>query len=166
MIRPVLCIIDVQPYFAAAQEVVAGVLDQIKSFKENNRPIILARFHNCGPSYNEIIEALRGYEKAHHVCKSDDDGSQAIMLYAKKSKLSIKHMVLCGVNTCCCVSETAISLARRGHKIHLSEKALSCFCKDKYGCIKTLTDDLVDVYVAREKEKHAKLTGVCERVIT
>ena len=129
MIRPVLCIIDVQEFFRAARFAVPGVERQIKIFRQREWPIILVNYSGVGAAYPEVIWALEGYGNYYRVEKNADDGSDAIIMLADRAGIDLSTVVMCGVNTCYCVKETALGLiAKEGIKIKLAANAVHCDC--------------------------------------
>ena len=125
MDSPVLCIVDVQPHFGAARNVVDEVVRQIGIFRKIESPIAVVEYKSAGETYHPVLSALEGYNKTYRITKDQDDGSEEVAL-ALRGVLS-KRIVMCGVNTCFCVSDTAYGLVfNHGYKVQLAEKALWC----------------------------------------
>lgn len=100
-----LVVVDMQRGFPAAlsKKTIRNVVKEIQRARARNDLIIILRYTYCGNVLKPILDAVRGYENLVRVNKNDDDGSHDIKRYlADGMKIRI-----CGVNTDCCVRDTA-----------------------------------------------------------
>lgn len=80
--------------------------------------IINVRYIDCGGTVPAIVEALECVEYS-TVDKWCDDATE----FLKELLSPGDTCVLCGVNTDCCVSDTAHGLAKAGHTVHVLRDA-------------------------------------------
>ena len=152
---PALCIVDMQPSFTAYLNASSAVVKQVELFKKYNRPIIVVEFAGSGTTVSAVANLLKDYKKTVTVFKHSCDGSTQTSEMLKKDYKKIKRVVVCGVNTCACVSATAIGLAHLGYKVTVNGKGSSCGCGDWYNkddphrCLRTVREN-----VKKAMEKH------------
>jgi nicotinamidase-related amidase len=166
---PTLCIVDVQPYFEAADHVIKSVVNQIHAHRRLGSQIILVEFDpaNLGHSAEEVLVALSDYGKAHRVTKYGDDGSFVVLRLAEEKKISLKHVNICGVNTCCCVRETGVGLVEEGSNVTLIKEASwcsidigqwvgdhSCFEHDPHICLRDIAADFREVKLVKQRNMY------------
>jgi nicotinamidase-related amidase len=153
--KSALCVIDMQPYFRTSGYVLDGVLAEIAKFKSNGFPIFLIEYDRCGPSYSEIYDSMVGYTNLHFLKKNDDGGGKHILDKAKRDRVRLSNVTICGVNICYCVKETAAELVEFGNvKVKLAKSASHCSCGDGADCIELFHADLGAVW---ERKKNGSL---------
>ena len=139
-----LAIIDVQPKFSAAEEILDQVVHQIKLARRRSDGIVLVELG--GPqSHDEIYQALHGYDKFVVANKNSSDGSREVIDAIYNNKYALDRVRVCGVNTCACVFFTLKGLmALRVFKcIEIAGNAINCMCNR--GC-RVLVEELVEEY--------------------
>jgi nicotinamidase-related amidase len=121
-----LIVIDMQPYFAAANkpETIQAVLEQIRAAKQAGDYIVIVEYdydslravgakHGEIPTHKEILDEVEGYEKYVICFKRNDDGGKEIvdaLAQAKAYPTKNIEMNLVGVNLDACVIRTARGL--------------------------------------------------------
>lgn len=112
---PTLCVIDMQPRFAASQkpQIIRNVRREIRSARYRKDAIIFVEYENCGPTDKRILEALKGYRKKLLVRKNSQGGAHEV-LRALKDKGWDTNLRIVGVNTDQCVAATVNSLHKSG----------------------------------------------------
>ncbi|MBS2011134.1 MAG: isochorismatase family protein [Cyanobacteria bacterium SZAS TMP-1] len=114
---PVLVIMDMQPGFPAAQDALTiyAVAEQIRQAREHNLGIIVVEYdpHECGSTLPQIMEHLRGYDRAHVISKGTDDGSAEIFDATIENGLWPESYIICGVNSDACILKTVAGLVAR-----------------------------------------------------
>lgn len=113
MSETVLCIIDMQHEFQAAQSkpVTRNVLREIEKAKEAGHYVLVVEYRGFGNTRTKFLSALKDYPHKHHLIKDGCDGSEEIAEYLESIDLLPTVIKVCGVNTDQCVAHTVNSLA-------------------------------------------------------
>jgi len=133
-----LVIIDMQPDFDASysDDIRGPVLREIAQAIKNDRPILIVEYdypyyRNIGKKRTRTLwyiqNALRGYHNRHLVLKENDDGSREVVVKLKELGAG-KNVRVFGVNTDCCVAETAENLVYRGCNVTIVADACNSDC--------------------------------------
>ena len=129
---PLLLIVDMQWDFIASRnaDVQKAIINEIHHFIDNCYPIIVLEYMGWGPTQYKIVSAIGRYEKAFYLTKEDDDGSREVCETIKRNGLKVSRFLICGVNTCACVHETAEGLFKLMRQIPIEklEKGCNCNC--------------------------------------
>lgn len=106
-----LIVIDMQPYFPSANKdwLIDNICEKIKLFKQNNLPIYVLEYKNCGKTCQPILNLLDGYSKFYLLKKGRDDGSEPIANHFSNTG-EPKKVYLAGVNVDFCVLRTVVGL--------------------------------------------------------
>lgn len=126
-----LVVIDMQPVFPAAEEVLYPVIDLIKSAMVDKSNIVVVEYSYDGSvhTYEQILDKIENYPLKAIVKKRQDNGSKQV----QEALHSFEHnneLKICGVNLCCCVRDTALGLSRsKKFKIEVVRNA----CNDEEG---------------------------------
>lgn len=152
--KTTLCVIDVQPRFTAAKDILKQVLDQIDlAHRRKDGIVVLEYGANCPKggfgnfSYEPIYEALLKVptDSWAIVKKFTDSGAGELIETMRTHKFAFDRVRLCGVNACACVRATALNLKRSGRykRVELASQAISCTCGSIFGCcLASVRDDL------------------------
>lgn len=123
-----LLVIDIQARVHAAmcfgKQVEESAIKLIRGFEILNVPIYLTEQYpkGLGPTLPTIAEALRGntpLQKMSFSCC----GSEELMAGLKAK--GIRQILLCGIETHVCVSQTAHDLLAAGFQVHVARDAVS-----------------------------------------
>jgi len=151
--KTVLCVIDVQPRFNAAELIISDVVYQIQLAITRKSPILIVEYGLDHCSHNEIYKALNYYSP--HlwdiVKKTSDNGSYEVITKMKSKGFLFNRVRICGVNTCACVRSTALGLKQSGlfNRVEVAENAVNC-AFHHYACYEDLIYDLQ----RRKKQKY------------
>jgi nicotinamidase-related amidase len=117
-----------QPDFEAAQKAIKPVIAEIKKAKANNEFIFIVEYDGFSPTYGQILHAVKGYRKSAYIVKWANDGSAQIMEAARRLRVSLSRVKMCGVNLSYCVYETAFGLAisNKSYKVKILTDATNC----------------------------------------
>jgi nicotinamidase-related amidase len=105
-----LLIIDMQEEFGSAKGVLNEVIALIKKAKEDFANITLVEYSNSGQTLPEIREELVSYPLLTKVTKRGDDGGRIVYEHLKESNRLNMPIMVCGVNSDCCVKRTVNTL--------------------------------------------------------
>jgi nicotinamidase-related amidase len=110
-----LIIIDMQPYFSSAKDnlTIAGVIKEIQKACRYRWPIMVVEYINCGPTDPHIMEEVKKHNSWIQFSKEEDDGSSEIIEMSNKHSISLENLIICGVNTDCCVFDTVQGLTSK-----------------------------------------------------
>ena len=117
---------------AAYLELVEGIADLAKAFRDNNNPIICLQyvcdhgfnrytpegkrqFNDYAMTHRTILNQLDGYDKCFIKWKRTDNGGKQVHNTVKKHNLP-KNLLICGINSACCVQATQCHLDVAGYK--------------------------------------------------
>jgi nicotinamidase-related amidase len=143
--KPVLCIVDVQPEFGASKQIVEQTIALVAKFRRSGFPIFLVEYSGYGGGYNALYKAMLDYGPLYRVFKKRDDGSNEVIAAAEANNVSLDRIVICGVNTCCCVHDTATGIIQKIPCVIKPVKAaLACGCSWNKGadCVAVLIDHI------------------------
>ncbi len=130
-----LLIVDVQekivPVMYESQKFIANTIKLIKGCKVLGLPIFLTEQYpkGLGATIKEIkdeLEDLTPIQKMSFSCAG------SVELMAKLKKSEIKNIVLCGIESHVCISQTALDLSANGYNIILAADAVSSRRKFDY----------------------------------
>lgn len=112
----ILCIIDMQPIFFAAKDkkLQSKIIRAVKYYKTHKRRIILIEYKNPieSSTIDPITSAIGKYKNIKKIHKINDDGSPEICKELKRTKDNY-DILICGVNTNCCIKDTVLGLSNR-----------------------------------------------------
>jgi len=158
MSKPVLCIIDVQPKFDAAARIVAQTIALVAKFRRSGFPIFLVEYFGYGRSHDSLCKAVSGYGPLYRVIKDLNDGSDEVISVAKINNVSLDRIVICGVNTCYCVCETATGIIKKiPCVIQPAKAALACGCAKFAPSTNCMADLIVRISMADRARKEREL---------
>ncbi len=108
-----LLVIDMQPSFSASddKELQNNIAYQISLAKRRGAWIFFVEYSDSGKTHKYLTRLTEGYEKVRRVKKHHDDGSKEIKRAFKRIRVEPQVLKICGVNTDCCVINTAKGLA-------------------------------------------------------
>jgi len=120
-----LIIIDIQEKFLPVIQDIDFVVDNsiklIKSFQKMNIPIIITEQYSkgLGKTLDKITKELKSYkpiEKLHFNCFDE-----------KNFKISkkIKNLIICGIESHVCVTQTVLAALKKGFNVYLVKDAIS-----------------------------------------
>lgn len=129
-----LVIIDMQSQFVATQngKLIDNIKKEIDISKRNYWPILIVEYKTkwyCTDTIKDIINYIGSYPRTSYVIKKEADGSKEIAGEINQIT-KCKRIRLVGVETNCCVLQTAAGLSRYNkYKIEVAENS----CGDPYG---------------------------------
>lgn len=126
MNKPVLIVIDMQSKFTAANdpETITECKRLIREAMLEKQMILFLEFKFNNKTLPQLRSLVRDYPFHQTLIKSTDDGSAEILSFFKRSRTQPANLVVCGVNTDCCVHATVLSLsAEKKFKITVVKKA-------------------------------------------
>lgn len=123
-----LIAIDMQPYFAAANDrnLLTACRKEIRKAIKNRASIIFVEYQDCGPTHSSLLRLSEGYDRLYSTTKWHDDGSNQVYDVICKNNLSSKRLKVIGVNTDCCVLATVGGLAWRLKSASIDVIAAAC----------------------------------------
>ena len=124
------------------RQVAKNIEKEILLAKRLDNPVLIVTYSGAGRNIPIISKAYHGYQKAKRVSKRDDDGAKEI-----DCSLRGDHSLplrICGVNTTCCVQETALSLR---HDFGYNVEVMQAASWDEYG----IEDHLVAMMQMKEE---------------
>ena len=115
-----LLVIDMQDQFLDGQfrALSRRIVNLIKVCKSRNDDILFLEYGNrytnkpSKPTIKMLLNAVKGYEKFSSATKYDDCGAKEVMEVVKNYKLEDEEIIVCGVNTSCCVRDTVYYLGQ------------------------------------------------------
>lgn len=130
-----LVIIDMQSSFVAARH--PGVQNECKSLikraMKDNAPIIFVELISHGRTMECLFELADHYEHVYVARKQNESGADEVDMIITSNDLPWESLVVCGVNTDMCVSETVLTLAIDfNYKISLAHKACNAESSDEH----------------------------------
>jgi nicotinamidase-related amidase len=142
-----LVIIDVQESFLAAHlpRLQEGVRRAVHRAREQGIHVIAVRFAYCGEIIGPILDLLEevGYTE---VTKDRQSAFSALDPLLDAGD----RLLVCGVNTDCCVADTVDDLAEAGYSVHMLGEACASASHledpNSIGCKKTF-DELFEEYL-------------------
>lgn len=117
-----LIIIDMQDEFESSKHPAlnTNISKQIRKSMEYGFPIVFVKYSGSGPVNHNLLNLVNNYDNKHFVTKDEDDGSPALRgffrrttfrsFFGKNPSVYSRNLVVCGVNTNCCVQETVLGL--------------------------------------------------------
>ena len=113
-----LCIVDMQPCFAASNKpkVLKGVMHQIRLAIRRKDSIVVVEYASCysdegHETHQCIMEQIINSKCRFTVIKKpDNDGGEEILNACYRHRYSTKRLRLCGVNRTACVYYTALGI--------------------------------------------------------
>ena len=127
-----LVIIDMQLHFKAAhnKHVIKNVVKEIEAAITAEMPIFILEYSGNGDTHETILKALYDYEDKHFITKHHDSGSLVLMNYLNDKLIDVNEFLVCGVNTCACVSRTIQGLIEKHDKIvTVIDRACNCITR-------------------------------------
>jgi nicotinamidase-related amidase len=120
-----LVVVDMQPHFEAAQcdQTTAEVIKAIKKAKQDQAGIVVLEYTRCGPTRDDILTAIGEYEKFATKIKDRDGGGRWVLEAVRELELNDTLFRVCGVNTACCVHDTAMDLLDFEKRVELIKNA-------------------------------------------
>lgn len=106
----ILVVIDMQKGFDTSKSSIKHVERLISEYKKRERPILFVTIPGFGELYDELADASKDYTYKFAIEKNSTDGSQNIMDFFQKTKMSPDRITVVGLNTCCCVYKTVVGL--------------------------------------------------------
>jgi nicotinamidase-related amidase len=108
----VLCIIDMQPDgFTNSNFIIENVLQLVKQAITNKAFIVIAQFKGCGETHLNIVNEIQNYPYKKYIWHNKNDKSKPIK--AALTRIFVRQMKVCGVNTEYCVKDTVHGLAKK-----------------------------------------------------
>jgi len=171
---PALCIIDMQSDFIfsscgcgvcgisceKSRKILSNTLRRIKFFKRHQYPILIVDYIRCGNVHEDITNAARGYKGAYFIHKNACDGGKDIINCLSNNNIKISDMLVCGVYTCQCVQETAMTLAKNNINIKIAKSAVACNCVGgSEVCVEKLLNDVRAIELWRNKFKETNIAS-------
>lgn len=103
-----LVIVDMQTQFRTAykESTIKNVMHLTRLAMSQNWPIVVLEYVGYGSTHKCILDLLKPYKNVYFHRKSVDDGSRAVRMRMRKSKLNVSDIIVCGVNISACVRET------------------------------------------------------------
>lgn len=125
-----LLVIDVQPYFDAAnnRRVISNCKREIRKAMSDKAAIILVEYIGCGRSNSGITKMVEKYDRGFVVLKDDDDGSDEISNVIEHFKLPKSRIKVTGVNTNACVQDTVTGMVSKYANKRLSISIVADAC--------------------------------------
>ena len=114
----VLCIIDMQPDFTAANDnsVQRYIRRLVRTAIFDRAYIVVAQYKGYGETVPSIMRLLHGYPHRGICQASRDDKSIVITRLLKGRRARAQYFKICGVNTDACVYSTVKGLHRRSRQ--------------------------------------------------
>jgi nicotinamidase-related amidase len=134
MMKNVLVIIDMQPFFYASRgkKVLDENIKQIEDAISKDHNIIVLEYCDFGKTHIRIKKALRGYKQVEYITKYNCSGSKPLVKYFKTQKIWPKEVKFMGVNTGACVKETVLNfhhhIKRNNKKTKIKVIRNGCRC--------------------------------------
>lgn len=128
----VTCIIDMQPYFKAANQkkLIKQCCKILTEAIASNNYIFIIEYQLFDSkiktdTHHMIMSAVESYDKVYLLMKKRDSAGDLIIKYLKKIDPDNNHTIsLCGVNLDACILSTAIELSESSdYKINIISKA-------------------------------------------
>jgi len=109
----VLVVVDVQPGFDTAKDVIDPVCKLVIKAIADGMPIVILEFDptRFDDTYTQVTDLCKGYNKTLVVTKDMDDGSEEVISALRNAGYKYPRILLCGVNFEFCVFATAVGLA-------------------------------------------------------
>lgn len=133
--KEILIIIDMQEIFETAHKraTINSCKQLIKEFKRNKRGIIVLEYNGeyYGKTLPCLTKLLEGYSRGIILKKRGDDGSSCLARYFKRMGLGKDKLklVICGVNSECCVKETVEGLLEKDFRVAVVRAACNGYRK-------------------------------------
>jgi hypothetical protein len=105
-----LVVVDMQITFRASEEVMQGVIREIRKSRTKKEWIVILEYDQCGRTATRILKELWHYSRVIRMVKYIDDGSIAVFHAMRRKNIRPKHIKVCGVNTSACISKTVEGL--------------------------------------------------------
>lgn len=121
-----LVVIDMQSSFVAARDpsVQNECKSLIKQAMKDKAPIIFVELISHGRTMECLFELADHYEHVYVARKQNESGANEVDGLITSNDLPWETLVVCGVNTDMCVSETVLSLTIDfNYKVSLAQKA-------------------------------------------
>jgi hypothetical protein len=128
----VTCIIDMQPYFKAAnqKELINQCCKILDQTMEKNNPIFIIEYELFEPkiktdTHYKILSTIMSYDKVFLMMKKKDSAADIIIKWLNKLDPNNNYTIsLCGVNLDACILATAIDLSEYPNtKVNIISKA-------------------------------------------
>jgi len=131
-----LCIVDMQPEFVAAmsQYIIHHITLLIQRAKTKRAGIVVLEYQRCGRTLYQIREALEGYKNVITCKKKNDDGSIEFLDACDHEKFNKKQVIVCGVNTDMCITDTALGIKQHYPKAQVEVVADACSTDNGLTC--------------------------------
>lgn len=112
MLSSALIVIDMQAAFHAANnpKTIASCVRLLQEAVANQRMIMFVEYKWNGRTLPQLLSVVKNYPLTYFVKKMDDDGAYQIQNAFYKCRTYPKNLIVCGVNTDCCVYDTVRSL--------------------------------------------------------
>lgn len=109
----VLVIVDMQWQFDSSRNrsTQKACQKEIIDAMSKNMPIIFLEYESFGPTLPSLKKLVADYPFAFFRTKGNDDGSIELSHALKEQDIKPKKIIICGVNTECCVASTIYGLA-------------------------------------------------------
>lgn len=111
-----LVIIDMQVGFDTSKAVIDEVVTLVKKAKEDFANITIVEYTGSGSTHSKIMDEVVTYPLYNKIKKSSDDGGRILFETLKESRWLGLDIMVCGVNSDCCVKHTVNTLLECIHK--------------------------------------------------
>ena len=139
--KNVLCIVDVQTGFVSHEYARDGVKEEIDNAIQRGWTIVVLEYVGYGRTDKGIRDKMANYDKVFYALKNDDNGAdELITILSHLGVGSPREVRFCGVNTCCCVRDTAYNYGRKVRNypkvpvISFSKEGTACCCDSGAKC--------------------------------
>lgn len=111
----ILVIVDMQWQFNSSRNksTKKACQREILDAMSNNIAIVFLEYDGQGPTLPSLKKLVVDYPFAFFRTKRHDDGSRVVCEVLKEQKMTPKKIIVCGVNTDCCVRSTVWGLAKK-----------------------------------------------------
>lgn len=128
-----LAVIDMQTKYGAARDrrTIDNVASLIQQAMREEAGIVIVEYARNGGTIASLMRILSGYRFWTRAIKRNSNGGNIILDACEESGFNVGHIVVCGVQTHCCVADSVTSLCKQlpGCKVEVVTDA----CNDPDG---------------------------------
>lgn len=123
-----LVIVDIQNEFLqpCLNPIAAALRRRCREFMEQGKPIVTTLQYGYSALHECLAVGLADYPRHHSVVKYADEGSTEVARRLQKEGLSVRTVLLGGINACCCVLGTGSGLVGLGYDVVLDDDLIGC----------------------------------------